>query len=254
MAKTQDVPHEIRGFNKLFQELEYRFHPSEVLSDYLDYFIYVFNTGRDEAQIEHIRNKYGKYYEVLVRMWHEHLAVQDRMITDDQSWYDLPGTMYEAIVSRSKSSALGQFFTPANVCDFMAQINGADPMVKGKTVNDPACGSGRTLLAWHAKAPGNYVFGDDLDPMCTKMAAVNFLLHGCVGQVCNTNSLTLDDWRFGYSINEHLNSRGLISLRPITREESFSYSMWLRKIEEPEAKAVETFDVKIDGQGQYALF
>lgn len=251
MAKTLDVPREIREFNKLFQQLEYRQHAASVFSDYLDYFIYVLNTGRDESQIERIRSTYGKDYEIIVRMWHEHIAVQHAQVADG-GWYDLLGTVYEAIVSRSKSSAMGQFFTPSTVCDFMASINGADESHTGKglTVNDPACGSGRTLLAWHAKAPGNFMYGDDLDPMCTKMAAINLCIHGAQGQVSNTNSLTLDDWRFGYQINPDLYTKGMVSLRPITKEESFSWSMWKEPKPQPQKQPQPAPTLTISATGQ----
>ena len=42
----------------------------------------------------------------------------------------------------------GQFFTPDPVCQLMAVLTVPDePDGEPKTVNDPACGSGRTLLA-----------------------------------------------------------------------------------------------------------
>lgn len=256
MAKTQDVPKEIREFNKIFNELEYRYDTSSVFHDYLDYCIYVFNTGRDPEQIDQIRRRYGNDYEKLVLMFHAHVKAMDEALKS-REWYDLLGVYYEIIVSRSKSSAMGQFFTPPDVCNFMAQINGADDNYgKGVTVNDCAAGSGRTLLAWHAIAPGNYLFADDLDPMCTKMCAINFIFHGAVGQVCNTNSLTLQDWRFGYAVNEHLNTRGELSLRPITAEESYSYQMFRRKVEKPEQadEPANNFEVRMDSKGQLSMF
>lgn len=257
MAKTTDVPHEIRAFNKVFQELEYRHHAATIFDDYLSYCIYVFNTERNPADLERLKSSYGNQYECLVRMFHEHIAAMDKMLSTDTDWYDLLGTYYEVINSRSKSSAMGQFFTPSTLCDFMAIINGADESKgKGVTVNDPACGSGRTLLAWHAKAPGNYLFGDDIDSMCTKMCAVNFLLHGVVGQACNMDTLRME-YRYGYAINEKLTAFGEVSLRPITEEEANAQRWYLTKrgkIEReetiPEETQLEQVDIKFDGKGQ----
>lgn len=46
----------------------------------------------------------------------------------------------------------GQFFTPYNVCQMMAEmtIGNVVPQVKERgyiTINDPACGAGATLIA-----------------------------------------------------------------------------------------------------------
>lgn len=228
MAKSTDVSVLIRAFNKVFDQFTYRFDAATAFHDYLDYCIYVFNTGRDPREIERLKQTYREYYDVFPELFREHILAQQAALDGGRQWYDLLGTFYEAISSRSKSQALGQFFTPETVCDMMAQMAG--PTVDegaGKRINDPACGSGRTLLATHVLAPGNYLYGDDLDPMCAKMCAINFALHGVVGQVCCTNSLWPEEWRFGYEINSHLNTIGLISLRPIQRFESYSYKHWL---------------------------
>ena len=63
---------------------------------------------------------------------------------ESSGWIDVFGNIYEEMYqSKGKSSMLGQFFTPEGLCTIMAKINGG---ISGKT-GDPACGSGRTLLA-----------------------------------------------------------------------------------------------------------
>jgi type I restriction enzyme M protein len=211
----------------LFETISYRWDYSSVFDDYLTYTIEVFNTEKTGEQIDSLKKKYGDQYEVLIQMFYEHLEVNKKMLNSGHEWYDLLGIFYEVVSSRGKASAMGQFFTPAPVCNFMAQINGAEEL-KGewKRISDPACGSGRNLLAWNAYGPGNYLYGDDLDPMCTKMCAINLVMHGAVGQVSCMDSLWPDKWYFGYNINPRLYSEGLISLCPIKKEEAFSYLSW----------------------------
>lgn len=236
MAKSIDVPHELRPFNKVFDNLAYRFDTSTLFSDYLDYAVLVF-LDTDEAERtkrrDRLKDYYKDHYKHFPDLFREHILAQHAMVSDG-GWYDLLGIYYEVIVSRSKSSAMGQFFTPSPVVDLMSQIIQPDVESKpvGVRVNDPACGSGRTLLSFHAKNPGNFLYGDDLDPMCSKMCAINFAMHGVVGQVCNVNSLDPSDWRFGYATNPRLYQKGLISLEPIERTQSSTWIYWeLKRLE-----------------------
>jgi type I restriction enzyme M protein len=233
--KSTDVPRELREFAKVFDKLEYRHDTASVFHDYMDYCIEVFDLNRTGERRERLQRTYGEQYNLFPELFRLHVTTMNEMLAV-QGWYDLPGTFYECISSRSKSSALGQFFTPAPVCDFMASINGADDCPPGKTVNDPACGSGRTLLAWHVKTPGSYLYGDDIDPICTKMTAVNFCLHGVMGQACNMDTLKME-WRFGYQINEYLNPFGMVGLRVITEDQS-RYDRWWRSGRDQQANEV----------------
>lgn len=116
----------------------------------------------------------------------------------------------------------------------MAQIN-APLLEEGKTkedlrVNDPASGSGRTLLAFNKVAPGNYLIGQDIDAICTKMTAINLALHGCRGQAINGNSLNPEHFNFGYEINHNIFTIGGIPhIIPITKEQSVSYQIFQSK-------------------------
>jgi type I restriction enzyme M protein len=108
-----------------------------------------------------------------------------------------------------------------------AECQGTNKLIgRGLTINDPACGSGRMLIAFHAKNPGNYVFGEDLDPMCCKMACINLMIHGCEGEIVNHNSLQPDDYIQGWSINADIRKSGLPSIRPLAKENSFVHRMW----------------------------
>lgn len=80
----------------------------------------------------------------------------------------------------------------------MVSINGEGRELTGKGLNfgDPACGSGRFLIAAHAKFPGNYCCGEDIDRTCALMTVCNFILHGVNGEVIWHDSLMPTKERF----------------------------------------------------------
>jgi type I restriction enzyme M protein len=57
---------------------------------------------------------------------------------------DVKGMAYEAVVATTMKKERGQFFTPRNVVQAMVEILAPQP---GEKVLDPACGSGRFLVA-----------------------------------------------------------------------------------------------------------
>lgn len=117
-------------------------------------------------------------------------------------WYDALGQIYEQLAARSRTSRLGQFFTPPAVCDSSARIILGDiGKAAGKRVLDPAAGSGRMLLAAHALQPQlDLVAAADVDAVCAKMCAINFWLHGVRGEVACMDSLTLR-WQCAYQVH-----------------------------------------------------
>lgn len=255
MPKSTDVPSELKQFNKIFEHLAYRWESSTVFDDYLTYCIEVFNMDRTGERVRELQERYGEDYFDLVALFHEHLKVMEVMVAEDGVWYDLLGTFYESLRSNSKASRLGQFFTPQTICDFMAQITIDETMKgQGKRINDCACGSGRTLLAAQVIIPGNFLYGEDLDPMCAKMCAINMVMHGCVGQVCCMDTLMPDRWYFGYDINPELySSTGRLGLRPVEKERAFSYSsMQARISHQPETKPEPV--IKVGNTAQLNLF
>lgn len=177
---------------------------SIVFEEMLDFFIETFDIDRV------IRHKFNysallaereqdnpDMFELLVR-WLE-LATQG---INKNGAYDFFGTMYEeAVKGKFKSSAMGQFFTPLELCQVMAELTYSPEM---QTVNDCACGSGRTLLAHFMKSDKTkfyYYYAEDLDPICVKMCALNFMIHGMLGQVVHHDAL-MQDYLGAYEVNE----------------------------------------------------
>lgn len=118
-------------------------------------------------------------------------------------WLDFFGSVYEEMYqSKSKASAMGQFFTPPAVSDLLTScVDGTNDA----KVNDCACGSGRLLLAQWAKSENKkgYYQGEDLDFQSVKMCALNLMVHGCRGRVIRHDTLmnpVLFD--YGFELNE----------------------------------------------------
>ena len=122
---------------------------------------------------------------------------------ENGSWLDFFGGVYEEMYqSRGKASTLGQFFTPPHLCTLMSRITKPND----GTINDCACGSGRTLLAAGAEAKfsrSNYYVGEDLDLVSVKMCALNLMIHGCKGRVVQHDTLSNPIcYDFGFRIND----------------------------------------------------
>lgn len=100
---------------------------------------------------------------------------------------DYLGEIYEHRVSLGENE---QFFTPEPVCEMMVAMT-AGTLKDGQRTSDPACGSGRTLLALTRKNRLAYFHGIDLDLRCVKMTALNLLCRNVDATVVWGNSLTL---------------------------------------------------------------
>lgn len=136
-----------------------------------------------------------------------------------EDFCDPLGQLYMEKVS---NDYMGQYFTPGHVCDLMAQISIDNPE-DGKTVLDPACGSGRMLLA-AAKINRHLLFyGADIDGVCCKMALANMLMQSLTGEIAHMDSLS-NKFFAGYHIH-------------ITLCEGYYYP-WYREFTNPEESAI----------------
>lgn len=242
--KTQDVPLPLRDFYETFRKVEYRHNYITVFDDFLTALMNYFTPPNEKPYDIACFNKYSQEERMLFsEMIRKIILAYDREVTDSRKWFDPFGDFYQALASRSKQSALGQFFTPDSVVDMMVDLTGPqgeDITGKGLRISDPTCGSGRLLIAFYAKHPGNYVYGEDLDPMCCKMACINLMFHGCEGEIVNHNSLNPDHYINGWKINSDIRRTGLPSIRPMLQEQSFICQMWKIKREEAEQNSTVT--------------
>lgn len=116
---------------------------------------------------------------------------------------DLLGDAYEYLMrhfATESGKSKGQFYTPAEVSRIMAQVIGiGDTVRQGRTLYDPACGSGSLLLkAWdetHGAAKTSLgIFGQEMDNATRALAKMNMILHGYD---------TADIWRGNTLANPH---------------------------------------------------
>lgn len=181
--------------------------PYEVLSSLLDITISQFaipGTFEDEHKksVSLLKDK-----EFINKFVFDLIKEYERGITTE-GWCDPWGDIYQELSSNYKRSGLGQYFTPKHLCSLTAELNCSKDTLQNKTISDPACGSGRMLIAAKSLNPNNYFFGEDLDPICCKMTVCNFLFHGCIGEVINHNTLSgpkdlIQGWRIfnaGYPV------------------------------------------------------
>jgi hypothetical protein len=130
----------------------------------------------------------------------DHLAKATAILFQHGADDDVLGDAFEGGISWGEH---GQFFTPLPICKMMAQLTGQGEVGAGRQMHDPACGSGRMLIA-SAEAAGPLAMarlytGMDLDDRCAKMAAINLALRGLCGWIVCGNSLSLE-LRTGYMV------------------------------------------------------
>jgi len=183
----------------------------QIMFDLLMFIIVNFNPEvKPDPTWRYTKEQNKKFHDMMVQ-W---LKVMDEELKHKE-WYDPWGDLFMALTP--KGGMKGQFFTPDNICDMMADIcNPATAEPKTLcgafgwrvTVNDPTCGSGRNLLAAHAKfikekVRQPFLVAEDIDLTCCLMTAVNMMSHGCFGEVICHNTLTDPKGiRIGFLINE----------------------------------------------------
>lgn len=194
---------------KQLSDFTYRngFEISNVFDDFLRYIIWAHTLPDYGKKIEdwlytpEQSKEFFTMYQTLI------LSLQEEL--KHKEWFDIFGTIYEDLIaSKSRRGNMGQFFTPMSLCDLMVDLTqpNNDNKIIGKRINDCACGSGRTLLAFNSKFPGNYYIAEDVDKTCAMMCVCNFILHGMKGEVIWHNSLMPENFFGAWKINEQLNN------------------------------------------------
>jgi N-6 DNA methylase len=184
---------DISPFTKTFNQICYGSDESKVFEDYLDICICCLSGGQYEEEYLSIIKRYSKEkVDLFVTLFSHMVIIMDN---NGAGLADCLGEFFQTHITRG---AHGQFFSPTNVCDLMAQMTMTEE-AKEKTIMDPACGSGRMLLSAAKVSRRNYFFGADLDNRCSKMCAINLCLNGLIGEVAWMNSLTLENFG-GYEI------------------------------------------------------
>jgi type I restriction enzyme M protein len=234
------IPPELREFHREFEKLSYMHDTADVLDTFLEWIAWGFCADNSLSWESGKRFKENERKQ-FVTLFQEYVKVMNKRITGDGDWYDMFGMYYEAyIAGKSRRDSRGQFFTPPHICDLNVKIAAPEP-ITGQTISDPCCGSGRFLLAFHAHAPGNSMYAEDIDRTCCMMTVCNFLTHGVVGEVVWHDSLNPNSWFAGWRINRNLNNRlhqhhGCPHVETLQNEDSFVYQHWETRKKEVENK------------------
>ena len=93
----------------------------------------------------------------------------------------------------------GQFFTPEPVVELMAAMTMPEELADSAIIHDPACGSGRMLIAGIRRNRFANFVGVDTDLTCVHMATLNCLVRNANSWIIHGNSLSLEAWR-GYHV------------------------------------------------------
>lgn len=191
------------------------YDPMNVFTDFLRYVIHGFSPGAPPLKDWRYKRQQNAAF---MKMFAEWVRLMQKQL-EAASWYDALGDLFMALSSRKGQQAQGQFFTPVHICDLMVMCTETDGKKTGQRINDPTCGSGRLLLAYHVRHLGNYLVAEDVNRTCCLMTICNMLIHGCVGEVIHHDSLCTENFMDGWMVNHTLTQTGIPSIRRMSEEE-----------------------------------
>jgi hypothetical protein len=196
-------------FESLISSFQYKYDLHTVFDDFLTMSICSV-TRNPKTGLSHYEDLYLKTIEryktdqlrfVFPKMF---AALVIEMEELKEECNDVLGIYYEMNLSKKGSQ---QFFTPWQICEFMAtstlDINTERKEGEPLRILEPACGSGRMLLA-AAKVHGkeHCFYAVDIDPTCVKMTALNLFLNGIFNsEVLCGNFLIPEDFSFSYQLS-----------------------------------------------------
>ena len=184
-------------FEQLMEQLARRHGVQAVFSDFLTLLMCAFSLGQREEEYLKIIRKYEKpeAYKISEAL----AALVIEMTGDGTGMVDVLGDYFEQHLSYGKN---GQFFTPQHLCDLMARL--MNPTSPTDRIADPACGSGRLLMAMAKVNRFATFYGADNDRNCACMCAINMCLNGMYGEVAWMNSIT-NQFYSGWQIHPTVN-------------------------------------------------
>lgn len=248
-SKSKQAPD--REFIKLFESLTHRYYNTEVFRDFLDYGLTYFIQGAT-----------SNYFEPLEKKWKGELSKFQQMFLlfgemadkDGTGFYDPLGDVFMEIIAPSDAQYKGQFFTPQSICDMIAQMTYGDDLKDGMRVSDPACGSGRTLLAM-AKLNRNLIFyAADVDQTCCKMTLLNMLANSLTCEVAWMNSISMEHYGTWHTATRPYAGMRLPYYVKVDKEHTYQIQMWEQQRKEWENKDKTPDGLLVSKHNQITLF
>lgn len=233
---SHDIPKELRPFCDKFADLAYGQDDSAVFDDLLGYIIDLFSFDNPWQPRAHYKAEEPELRKQFFGLFQEIVALMAAKVRDEGDWYDPFGHLYETMMaSASRRANAGQFFTPASVVDLSVAVTVPNDMTgQGKRVGDPACGSGRFLIAFHAKHPGNFCCAEDIDRTCALMTVCNFILHGVNGEVVWHDSLSPDTFYDAWRVYPRPDLGGIAEVSHLAQQDTVCFQAWQHRKEEHE--------------------
>lgn len=189
-------------FVKVFRRLCYRWNPWEVWSDWLIMAsCALYQPIHQDPEVE------AEYMRAVSRYSREEADTMAQLLAltvdalEAGGPHDFLGGIFHELEMHNE--ARGQFFTPYELCRMMARmVVDPQPPPPGRALlcNEPACGSGATMIAIHEIAAGaaepwahkvHYVM-QDLDDRAFRMAYIQASLLGMSAEVVRGNTLAMD--------------------------------------------------------------
>lgn len=200
----------LSSFQSCMLRLEQITGSGRAFSDFLDMVISALQLGAAEDRYLEIIRRYDKPQASLFAQAFAALVIE--MTGDGSGLVDVLGEYFMVNISRGHN---GQYFTPQPICNMMSGIIRAGG--SGRRVADPACGSGRMLLAAARYDRSLLFFGADITRECAQMAAINLCLNGLFGEIAWMDTLA-NKFYGGWRIDLH--EGGVPYLRSISEEQS----------------------------------
>jgi type I restriction-modification system DNA methylase subunit len=161
--------------------------------------------AREELYMQTVR-KYSR--EEATTISHMFAELQEALHVSPR---DILGEIYMQL--ELGNSRMGQFFTPHHICQLMADITMSDDIVEKVarhgfvTVNEPASGSGATVIAMMLAMQERglsyqrhvHVIATDLDSTAAMMAYVQLSLMHVPAVIVHGNTLTLEEYSHWYT-------------------------------------------------------
>ncbi|PYF68450.1 N-6 DNA methylase [Pedobacter nutrimenti] len=190
MSKNNSIenhdPH-FKNVKKCFEKLANRQSYYTVFQDFVDFSLLMLDINKKPEDFADLETRWttDTEYKLFAEMY---LSWADYSV----DFKDGLGDIFMEYISGGRN---GQFFTPEPLCNMMAALTHVNTLSNGQSICDPACGSGRTLLA-AAKINRNLNFyGADNDSLCAKMTALNMIINTMTGEVAHMDTLSMEHYK-----------------------------------------------------------
>lgn len=176
-----------RFFYKTLEAASRSQNRMQIFEDFVKFAALLRKRGRGPEDWEPFTQRYGEDCGPLVWMYAAWLE-----ITKQKPREEFLGDAYMEALGKAHN---GQFFTPMDICRLMVGVTFEPEGPINPHVYEPACGSGRLLLAMAELTPALTFHAVDITYLCYLMTLVNMAHRGIVGVVEHGNTISGKVWQ-----------------------------------------------------------